>query len=170
MACLCHVLVVLTLPPFPSSLRSSPPHAATTTERAVCPSWVFRCREQQLLSSVSPSLSFLSPPRSNFCTTALPPLIHQCKSPANFLNKQVCLLLLNTHIHTGHPSLDLLMNNTLPESLTNTLNDAVLISAPWSRWKPTGTASLCVGPNSCWQKCSFSSFSLQKWKCRCEPG
>ena len=71
-----------------------------------------------LASSLSLSLSLslwlsLCLPQSVFCTTALPPLIHQCKSPANFLNKQVCwLLLLSTHIHTGHPSSDLLRSNT----------------------------------------------------------
>lgn len=121
MACLCFVLVVLTLPPFPPS---SPPHA----ERApVGPSWVFRHGESGWSGNFPPSSRFLSLslslrlPQSVFCTTALPPLIHQCKSPANFLNKQVrWLLLLSTHIHAGHPSLDLLGSNTLTNIHTHT--------------------------------------------------
>lgn len=154
-------LSLLSLP----SLLSSPPHAATIAERAPdCPSWVFvdagsRAGRDGGASSLSHRLSLslppTPPPRSIFCITALPPLIHQRKSPANFLNKQVCpLLLLSAHMHTGHTSLKLLGNTsnsnphthtqTLPESLSNGLNDAVLISEPWSRWKPTGAASLCV--------------------------
>lgn len=75
-----------------------------------------------LAFSLSHSLSLsLRLPQSVFCTTALPPLIHQCKSPANFLNKQVrWLLLLSTHIHAGHPSLDLLGSNTLTNIHTHT--------------------------------------------------
>lgn len=75
-----------------------------------------------LAFSLSHSLSLsLRLPQSVFCTTALPPLIHQCKSPANFLNKQVrWLLLLSTHIHAGHPSLDLLRSNTLTNIHTHT--------------------------------------------------
>lgn len=110
--------------------------------------------------SFSPSFTLIlppTPPRSIFCITALPPLIHQRKSPANFLNKQVCpLLLLNAHMHIGHTSLKLLGNtsnsnphthartNTPRVAVYNRLNDSVLISEPWSRWQPTGAASLCV--------------------------
>lgn len=159
MACLCFVLVVLTLlppSPLPSPHPTPPPPPC---ERQSAPagfldagSGARRDGAATSLHSLAFSLS-LSLPSEH--------LLHHCSATINSsvqisckLPKQTSVLTSapqHTHIHTGHPSIDLLGNNT------HTPRVAVLISAPWSRWKQTHTDSICVWPNSCWHKYLFSN-------------
>lgn len=101
---------------------------------------VLRCGEPSTMrwsnnfSPLSQFFSSLLHPQSIFCTTALPPLIHQRKSPTNFLYKQVRLWLQlpgtcsPTKVTQAQTSPE--TTHTLPESLSNTLDAAVLTSAP----------------------------------------
>lgn len=121
---------------------------------------------QSLVFSHALSLPFS--PQSTFCTTALPPLIHQCKSPANFLNKQVCwLLLLNTLTLGGHthyrPSQKQQQHTHSHSPWVAVQHTKGCCTDICSMMQiETDTASLCVWPNSCWHKYTFSNSAPSK--------
>lgn len=140
MACLCFVLVMLTLVVPPSSS-----HAATAKRAPACPSWVLRRGWYPARSLFSLS------PQSVFRTTALPPLIRQSKSPANFLNKQAHWFLL-PNTDSGHTSVDLsCKHETLREAVQR---NAALTFDLWLKCKQTYSCS----QKACWHQCP------PKWK------
>lgn len=97
-ACLCFVLVVSTLPPFPPS---SPPHA----ERApVGPSWVFRHGESGWSGNFPPSSRFLSLSLS-LAVSPSPPerLLHHCSATINSSVQISCKLPKQTSALTSAP-------------------------------------------------------------------
>lgn len=105
-------------------------------------------------SPLSQFFSSLLHPQSIFCTTALPPLIHQRKSPANFLYKQVRLWLQlpgtcsPTKVTQAQTSPE--TTHTLPESLQHARRCCIDICSMICI--ETDRASVCVWPNSCWRE------------------